>query len=91
MMGHATQIVFLSVVVLVFIALTGRRRLKSRHPGGGGMARLMKRLRGLGANVLGVVANGLKSAPEGHYEYYTYASERDVAPRRRLSRHKASR
>jgi capsular exopolysaccharide synthesis family protein len=51
--------------------------------------RLMKRVRGLGANVLGVVANGLKSSPEGYYEYYAYSDGSVDSPRRRLARNKA--
>jgi hypothetical protein len=44
MIGHATQILFVSVVALVFVALSGRRRLRKGKSSEGGMARLLKRL-----------------------------------------------
>ncbi len=44
MVGHATQILFLSVVAIVFCALTGRRRFKNKQPHSSAIAQLMKRL-----------------------------------------------
>jgi Mrp family chromosome partitioning ATPase len=48
-------------------------------------ARLMKQLRALNANILGVVVNGAQAGLGANYGYYEFAEPDGKSPRRKLS------